>query len=154
MWSITAGFVKYCQKVSNIVQFPAIFSVHAGMVTTHDGCWGDSRSKFRTPSCIAFDERDGSVYVGGDSRIHKVSSAGWFATPPGNALILWAGNITAVAGNGMFGAEDGPASQATFELISDLIVDPRDGSLYVSVCNFNIGSGKIRKFFNGITSHT
>jgi hypothetical protein len=77
---------------------------------------------FDQPSGIAIDTDD-NLYVcdKGNSRIRKI-------TPDnGNAI----GVVTTIAGNGDYGSNDGPAAQATFGDLYDLVVDD-DQNIFVT----------------------
>lgn len=76
-----------------------------------------STSLVKSPMGLAFD-LDGGLLVAdnGTKTIKKVDSFG---------------NVTTLAGTGLTGSNDGPASEATFEYLRDLTVAP-DGSIYIA----------------------
>lgn len=77
---------------------------------------------FSYPRGIAIDKND-NLYVcdSDNARIRKIT--------PDNGNTI--GKVTTVAGSGLFGGKDGPALQAMFSTLWDLVID-EDGNLFVS----------------------
>jgi hypothetical protein len=77
-------------------------------------------SQFRNPTSLAFNQRDGALYVG-DSGNHVIRRV-----RPGVA-----GTVDTLAGTGVAGSEDGPSGQAKFNGPEGVALDTR-GHLWIA----------------------